>query len=127
MPSKGVNLRQVILLIGLVVLAVMVMDFNNRMAELHRLSDQEELVSAQATSVVRTQVYLETQIAYATSDAAVEEWARVQAHMIQPGDRPVVPLAPTSQVPLATPVPEMVHEPVSNPEVWYALFFEDRP
>jgi cell division protein FtsB len=127
MNPRGITFRQILMLLGLLVLVFLIMDFNNRMTELHRLSEQEEQVAVQATQIVQTKVYLETQIAYATSDKAVEEWARVQGHMIQPGDRPIVPLASEGGQVVATPTPVVGPVYVSNWQVWLALFFDDVP
>ena len=109
------------------VLVLLIMDFNNRTAELHRLSQQEEVVAVKATAQMQTQVHLETQIAYATSDEAVAEWARVQARMALEGERPVVPLTPTESVVVATPQPVEVSGSVSNLDIWLALFFDVVP
>ena len=124
MNARGVSIRQIAILGGLLILVLLIMDFNNRMAELHRLSEQEKRVAAQATSVVQTRIYLETQIAYATSDGAVEAWARSQGHMIRPGDNPVVPLAPEPRDLQPTPTPQVTPESVQNWEVWRILFFD---
>jgi hypothetical protein len=126
MNLSGIKGRQILVLLGLGVLVALIMDFNNRMAELNRLSAQEGRVSAQATAMVATQEYLVTQIAFATSDAAVEAWAREQGHLAQPGDNPVVPLVPPGSTPVPTPVVVVTQEVVENWQVWLALFV-DRP
>ena len=120
-------MKQILMIGGLLVLVVLVMDFNSRMAELLRLSEQAEQVSVRATDKIQTRVFLETQIAYATSDSAVEEWARVQGHMIQPGDRPVVPVAPTQPAVRTAPTPQVLTETASNLDFWIALFFDRAP
>ncbi len=124
MKDRNIKLRQILIFGGLVVLVVLIMDFNNRMAQLTRLRAQSEVVEARATEKMATRVALETEIAYASSDEAVEEWARVQGHMIQPGDHPVVPLAVTQEAALAEPAPQPPPEPVQNWEIWRAVFFE---
>ncbi len=127
MSVRGVTIKQILAVGSLLVLVVLVMDFNSRMAELLRLSEQAEQVSGRATDKIQTRVYLETQIAYATSDAAVEEWARVQGHMIQPGDHPVVPVAPTQPVVRPASTPQVLTETASNLDFWIALFFDQAP
>ena len=124
MKDRNINLRQIAMFIGLVVLVVLIMDFNNRMAQLTRLRAQAVVVEARATEKMGTRVALETEIAYASSDEAVAEWARVQGHMIQPGDHPVVPMAVTQEASLAEPTPIPSPEPVQNWEIWLAVFFE---
>jgi hypothetical protein len=127
MSGRGTTIKQILMIGGLLVLVVLVMDFNSRMGELLRLSEQSEQVSSRATDKIQTRVYLETQIAFATSDAAVEEWARVQGHMIQEGDHPVVPVAPTQPVVRTAPTPQVLTETASNLDFWIALFFDRAP
>ena len=119
--------KQIFIVLGLAVLILLVMGFNNRIAELHRLSSQREQVSAKQTRLMRTQEYLQTQIAYATSETAVEEYARQEGHMIRPGDQPVVPLTPPGSTPVPTPSPTTRPEEVSSWDVWLALFFDRSP
>jgi cell division protein FtsB len=107
----------------LVVLILLMMDFNNRMGEMLRLNDQRKDMSAYMTQLVSTQQNLKERIAYATSDVAVQEWARQEGHMIQPGDVPIVPIGPAGAV---TPTPNADLPPVQavqNWQVWEALFF----
>ena len=94
------------------------------MAELHRLSSEKELIGEQATQLSQTNVYLRTQIAYATSDRAVEEYARVNEHMDKPGDVPVVPLAPANSTPIPTPTIVVTQKVVSNWDLWMGLFID---
>jgi cell division protein FtsB len=117
------NWKYAALIVGLAVLAMLVMDFNSRMAELRRLTNEYEQVQAVATQKAETKAALEREIAYATSDAAVIEWAYQDGHMVRPGDVPVVPLAPGGPRPTPTPTPLPTPEPLSNPESWFALFF----
>ena len=108
---------------ALVILILLMMDLNTRLGEMLRLNQERDDVAAQVTQVVATQDELKTQIAYATSVVAVQAWARQEGRMIQPGDVPIVPVAPPQSV---TPTPEVVAptaEPVQNWQVWEALFF----
>ncbi len=77
------------------------------------------------------QTELEKRRDYVMNDEYVEKWAREQAHMVLPGDQPLViitreaPLAPadpslpTSSAPEAAPVP--------NWHYWWRLFFDTEP
>jgi hypothetical protein len=116
--------KYALLIIGLAVLALLVMDFNNRMAELRRLSGQQSLVAAQVTSLSRTRTHLETQIAFATSEAAVQQWAYEEGQWVREGDIPVVPLSPpgSTEAPVATPAPTPT--PEDPLEIWLSLFFD---
>jgi cell division protein FtsB len=124
MKSWERSWKYVLSALGIVILVLLIMDFNSRMAELRRLTSEKEVVGAQATQLVQTNVYLETQIAYATSERAVEEWAREKQHMQKPGDNPVVPLAPTNSTPVPTATPAVTPKVVENWDLWMGLFFD---
>ena len=122
MKSQRRGWRYAILVVGLVLLALLVMDFNSRMAELSRLSSEREQVRVRATGVMETQMALQGQIAYATSEPAVERWAYEDAHMIRPGDKPVVPIAASQSTPTPTPAPKVTPPVISNWQKWLSLF-----
>jgi hypothetical protein len=124
MKIAGKSWRPVLILGGFAVLVLLVMDFNSRMAELRRLTAEKEDVSARVTSLVETQVSLETQVAYATSDAAVYYWAYNFQHMGRPGDVLVVPIQPEGSLPQPTPTPVITPEVIHNWQVWLSLFVD---
>ena len=57
-----------------------------------------------------------------TSEKAVEQWAREDAKLINEGDVPIIILPPSKPTPTPTPVPLVQEEPLSNFEIWKALF-----
>ena len=118
--------KYALVVIGLIVLTLLVMDFNNRMAELRRLSDKKEDVAVEATGLMQTQVHLETQLAYATSEAAVVEWAYEEGHMVREGENLVIPLEYPGFTPEVTVIPTPTPEPESNLQIWFSLFLESR-
>jgi hypothetical protein len=124
MKLKWLGWKYALLIIGVVVLAFLVMDFNTRMTELRRLRDKHEVVAEQVTNMVQTQSYLETQIAYATSDQAVFEWAYQEGRMARDGDVPIVPIPPAEITPFPTVVAAPTLEVVSPWRIWWALFFD---
>jgi hypothetical protein len=126
MKRTWLGWKYALLVIGLVVLSLLVMDFNNRMAELRRLSDKREDVAIEATELMYTQVYLETQIAYATSEAAVNEWAYEEGHLVREGENLVIPLEYPGITPEVTFIPTATPEPESNFHIWFSLFLESR-
>ena len=108
---------------GILVLILMVLDFNARLETLNVLRKQAALVSTQATQAMQTQIALQTQVAYASSDQVVHEWARTEGHYIQSGDQPVVPVdvpGEASEV-IASPTP--LPTPLPNWQIWRNLFF----
>ena len=126
MKRTWLGWKYALIVIGLVVLTLLVMDFNNRMADQRRLSDKREDVAVEATDLRHTQVYLETQIAYATSEAAVNEWAYEEGHMVREGENLVIPLEYPGFTPEVTVIPTITPEPETNFQIWLSLFLETR-
>jgi hypothetical protein len=124
MKISGKGWKPVLILIGFAVLVLLVIDFNNRMAELRRLTAEKEDVSARVTSLVETQVSLETQVAYATSEAAVYYWAYNFEHLGKEGDVLVIPIQPEGSAPQPTPTPVVTPEIIQNWQVWLSLFVD---
>lgn len=123
MPTLPINLRRAATFLGVFILILVVIEFNTRLEELNRLEDQREEIRAAATQAMQTQMALKTQVAYAGSTAAVEEWARTEGHYVQEGDQPVIPIGQPGSAPViaATPIP--IPTPMQNWEVWWKLFF----
>ena len=117
------HIRRVVVMAGIVMLVFVVLDFNRRLEELNLLNKQNDLVHAQATQALQTQVALESQVTYASSNAAVEEWARMDGHYIQDGDLPVVPIGESGSPPIEAGTPVPAPTPMANWEVWWTLFF----
>ncbi len=108
------------------VLVVLLMDFSRRMDELDRLSRQLEAMHQEATAVMETQVALMTQVAYSSSDQAVEQWAYEEGKWVRPGES-LVAVVPVGEVP-STPEPvASQNETQPNWRVWWELFFGEKP
>jgi len=114
--------RNVLIIIGLVVAVVLLIDFNRRMEELNRLATNLKAVQVQGTEIMQTQYALVTQVAYATSDAAVEQWA-YENKWVRVGEHPV-DVIPAGDV-TPTPVPPAVTQTANPPNwrIWWELFF----
>jgi len=109
---------------GLFLLFVLlVMDLNNRVTEMFRISRQRDTVREEVVNVKRTEQALVTQVAYATSEAAVADWAYEDGHKSQPGDNMIVPQAEPGYTPPAATEVVATPVPVETWEVWRALFF----
>jgi cell division protein FtsB len=120
-PSK----RKIFIIIFLVIVSFLMIDLNNRLIELFHLRDQHDQLELQVTEMVATKEYLITKQAYATSENAVEEWAREDGHMIQDGDYPIIPLAPAEAETVLEPFVFSTPTAVRNIDIWYELFFGD--
>ena len=124
MKMSGKGWKPVLILAGFAVLVFLVTDFNSRMAELRRLTAEKEDVSARVTSLVETQESLETQVAYATSEAAVFYWAYNFERLGKEGDVLVVPIQPEGSLPQPTPTPAVTPEVIQNWQVWLSLLVD---
>ena len=117
--------QRIAIFAGIGLLLVLVMEFNARAEELSRLKREAATVEARATEVMRTQYNLQTAAAYATSDLAVQQWAREQNRMVQPGDVLVIPLPagnatpPSQEGQAAAPA----STPLSNWDTWMLIIF----
>jgi hypothetical protein len=120
------GLKSALMLAGFAVLVLLVMDFNNRMAELRSLTAEKVHVSARVTSLVETQQSLETQVAYATSEAAVYYWAYNFQRLGKEGDVLVIPIQQEGSQPQATPTPIVTPEVIQSWQVWLSLL-ADQP
>ncbi len=124
MPIIPINLRRAGIFLGIFILILLVIEFNTRLEELNRLSEQRNEVRILATQAQQTQMSLLTQVAYGGSTAAVEEWARTEGHYVQDGDQAVIPVGQPGSEPVLAPTPLPVPTPMQNWEVWWKLFFD---
>ena len=123
MTAVPINVRRVLVTIGIVILVFVVLEFNRRLEELQLLNEQTALIRTQATQAVQTQFALQTNVAYANSTASVEEWARTDGHYIRDGDLPIVPVGVPGATPIVISTPIPMPTPMQNWEVWMSLFF----
>lgn len=117
------NKKQILVIAVLLLIIALMMDLNNRLSELSRLSKQRDQEATDVTILLRTEQALKTQVAFATSDAAVRPWAYSEGHKSMPGDVVVVPVSPPDYTPPAPTVIAPTPQKVDNWEVWWALFF----
>jgi hypothetical protein len=115
--------KKIIGVAAIALLMVLMMNINSRLSEYFRLSGERDVLVTRVSYDLATRVALDTVVAYATSEQAVEDWARNDAHMIRPGDKFVVPITPVGQ----TPEPQIQVTPtvqaVDHWQVWWSLFF----
>ena len=117
------NVKQIVVIIVLVIFVYLMMDLNSRVTTLVRLTDQHVAINEQVDELQSTQEIVSTQVAYATSDLAVDEWARVDGHLSKPGDHPIILIPPNNITPTPVVLPTSTPEVVSNWQVWKALLF----
>ncbi len=117
--------KRLIAIVLVVLLILLMMGFNNRLVNMNRLIRQENILQTRIAGLESTKIAVEEQVAYATSEIALEEWARESNHMIEPGDQAIVLIAPDEQLstpPVPTPVAEEEIK-LSNFETWKLLLF----
>jgi cell division protein FtsB len=117
--------KKIIGVIAIALLVLLMTSLNSRLSEYFRLSSERDKLSTSVSGLLATRLALETQVAFATSDQAVEEWARNNAHMVRPGDKVIVPISPGGVTPVPTEMVIETVEAVKNWEVWWALFFAE--
>ena len=118
-----INPQRIATVLGIAILLFLIMDFNTRLEGLTRLQNDLATVQARGTNVVVTQYALETQVAYATSDLAAEEYARNEAHLAQPGDSIIVPLSVAGATPPPTATPTPVFANFTAWDLWMEYLF----
>ncbi|HOF29007.1 MAG: hypothetical protein KBA05_01180 [Anaerolineaceae bacterium] len=122
---KGINWadRRLITVLVIVVLVLLMMDFNNRMSNMIQLNQMETILRTKVAGLEATKMVVEDDIAYATSDRALEEWAREKDRLIEEGDHPIIIMPPSdyTPVPTATPKPETIV--LTRLEIWKELIF----
>ena len=69
----------------------MVLGLNTRLSEFFRLNRQLGEMQNRIANLEATSIALETDIAYANTDKAVEEWARTYERMGKEGDQVIIP------------------------------------
>ena len=123
MPKKNYDKKQLIIISFIALFFFMLLGLNSRLSELFHLTDQQAVMQTKVVSLKETEMTLNTQIAVATSDLAVEGWARNQAHMAQNGDQVIVPLQPTTSSIIQGITPTPTSAPLENWQIWWDLLF----
>jgi hypothetical protein len=120
------TLLQVLVIIGLVAGLLIMLDFNRRQAEAQRLEADRSVARTEVAQLEVEHSALQTQVAYATTDAAVVEWAHEQGKLTQSNEVLVVPLLPTPEPSPAAPPPQA---PPPRPAwvLWWDLFLDAPP
>ncbi|MEJ2412122.1 MAG: hypothetical protein P8Y34_03880 [Anaerolineales bacterium] len=120
--------RKTLFLIAFLVLVVVWMViFVGRIADYRRLSAEFDHAQHTLIALTATTGALSTQVVWAGSDQAVEQWAYVERKWIREGDQRVA-IMPVE----GTPAPELLiqtatPEPENRFKIWWELFFSTKP
>ena len=120
------TLLQVLVIIGLVAGLLIMLDFNRRQAEAQRLETDRAVAATEVAQLQAENAALQTQVAYATTDASVIAWAHEQGKLTQSNEVLVVPILPTAEPSPAPPPPQA---PPQRPAwiLWWDLFLDVAP
>ena len=119
--KASMDLKKIGLIAAAIILLLLAMDLNRRLNELSRLTAQRDKVATSVAELESTYDMLSTQVEFARSDGAVEEWAYTEGKMVRPGEVLVIPLSPPGTTPQPVVIPTQIAPPVQNWEVWFAL------
>ncbi len=126
MKNLKIDFRKFTIYIALVVIFFLLMGLSARYNELSKLSDQNNLMQTEVVALRITNSHIETQIGYATSEIAVEEYAREKGYMVKPGEVLIVPLSSSELTPTPVLQPTVETKSLPNWKIWYELFFSDQ-
>ena len=123
MKKNLFDTRRLIFYAIMLLLFFLLMNLSARVNELNQLTEQYQLMDTNVAALQATNFVLETRIAFASSDAAVDEYARERGYMVKPGEVLVIPISPENVTP--EPIVETMPtvEPLPNWKIWYQLFF----
>lgn len=109
----------------MLLLFFLLMNLSARVNQLNMLTEQYQMMGTNVAALRATNYVLETRIAFASSDSAVDEYAREQGYMVKPGEVLVIPISPENVTP--EPIVDLLPtvEPLPNWKIWYQLFFAD--
>ncbi len=120
------TLLQVLAIVGIVVWLLILLDFNRRLAAEQQLVNDSNKARTAVAALEAEHARLLTQVAYATTDAAVVEWAH-RAKLGQPGEILVVTVAEGTPEPTPTPLPVTLPAPPPTWKRWENLFLGAAP
>ncbi len=115
--------QKLISIILVIAFFFMLLGLNDRLSEYFKLSRQRNEIATEVYGLQSTEIMLRTQIAYASSDHAVEDWARGEAHMALPGDVVIVPLTPSAADGQSSITPTPTSSSLENWQIWKNYLF----
>jgi len=90
MEIKNPMLKRMLAMFGFLLLLIVIMDFNSRMTHLTALKYEKIGEQQRLDSLLATETALKEELYSASSDDAVEEWARTYEKLALDGDFPIV-------------------------------------
>ena len=121
---------QFVAIVVLTIAIFLIVDFGRRTTAGYYVSQAEQRLLNEIQAELDRRQELTERRDYVASDTYVEEWAREQAHMIRPGDQPVILVtteAPRPAPRVTTPQAAPAANDVPNWYYWWELFFAEDP
>jgi cell division protein FtsB len=118
---------QIALVTTVVLFAVLVSDVSGRMSILRRMHHENGRLSQELAQAREERDALQAGLRFVKSDAYLDEWARVEARLTQPGEVAIIPMAADQiQLPQFGEDPTSSEEETSTPtpDQWHRLFFD---
>ena len=126
MKNLQIDFRKFTIYIALVVIFFLLMGLSARFNELTKLSEQNNLMQTEVVALQITNNHIESLIGYATSEVAVEEYARDKGYMVMPGEVLIVPLSSSDVTPTPMAKPTVQATNLPNWKIWFELFFSEQ-
>jgi cell division protein FtsB len=125
MKKLPFDTKKLVIYAILLLLFFLLMGLSSKFNDLTKLTEQHEMLRTSVAELEATNFVINEQIGYATSEAAVEDYAREQGYMVKPGEVLVIPLSQNNATPTPVVLPTQITEQVPNWKIWYQLFFAD--
>ena len=118
-------------IVVLTIALFLIIDLGRRTTAGYYVSQAEKRLIAEIQAELELKQKLVERLEYVKTDAFVKEWARQQARMVRPGDRPLIVLtlaAPSGEPGVLQPSSAASPPgPVPNWHHWWRLFFNSEP
>ena len=144
-PKKSplISTTQFAAIVVLTIALFLVVDFGRRTTAGYYVSQTEKRLVAEIEALLEQQEVLKQRRDYVQTDAYVEQWARQKAHMVLPGDRPMILVTPSApsggpdaqrppaeaQPPAGAQPPALAVAAAQTPtwHQWWSLFWDTEP
>jgi cell division protein FtsB len=118
---------QLLIITSLILVVPLMADINGRIGILRRMHQQEARLNQELTQAQAEREALKARLQFVSGDEYLEQWARVEARMTQPGEVAIIPLYPEStqsETSASTTDSSPTDTSPSTSEQWHRLFFD---
>ena len=117
------NYKKIAYGIGILILIVVVIRFQQRISDMNHLESQRNLIQTQENYIRLTQESLITELAYINSDEAVKAWAYSEGRWYLPNETPIIIIPGGNTVSSFEDAGNPPVKSIENWQVWWELFF----